>query len=169
MSLGLLTALAGTAVVLLLLLVVLLVVMANGRRRIREALEAARADVEQLRARLDVMTAELEAARTAAAAAPAVPPEEFVITTAGEAADGPHSRASNRAVLSVTMGEPLLKAVAFGYGVRRALSPESRNRIAFEMRREVRRARKQRRRDIRQARRTAQTAQRETPQGEAAA
>jgi hypothetical protein len=41
--------------------------------------------------------------------------------------------------------------VAFGHGVARALSPESRNRIWFEMRREVRRARKQRRRDMKQA------------------
>lgn len=63
---------------------------------------------------------------------------------------------------SVTLGEPLLKAVAFGYGVRRALSPESRNRIAFEMRREVKRARKERRRA---ARRPAGTVD---PQDEAA-
>jgi len=47
-------------------------------------------------------------------------------------------------------------------GVRRALSPESRNRIAFEMRREVKRARKERRRA---ARRPAGTVD---PQDEAA-
>ena len=44
----------------------------------------------------------------------------------------------DRVVLSATVGEPLVKAVAFGHGVRRALSAESRNRIWFEMRREVR-------------------------------
>jgi hypothetical protein len=57
------------------------------------------------------------------------------------------------AFASLALGESLVKAVAFGYGVRRALSPENRNRIAFEMRREVRRSRKQRRRELKQARR----------------
>jgi hypothetical protein len=48
-------------------------------------------------------------------------------------------------VLSATLGEPLVKAAAFGHGVRRALSAESRNRIWFEMRREVRASRRRRR------------------------
>ena len=38
-------------------------------------------------------------------------------------------------------------------GVRRALAPEHLNRVRFEMRREVKRARKQRRADLRQAKR----------------
>jgi hypothetical protein len=59
---------------------------------------------------------------------------------------------SERAVLSVTLGEPLVKLAAFGYGLRRALSAESRNRITFEMHREVKRARKERRRAARRAR-----------------
>jgi len=53
-----------------------------------------------------------------------------------------------------------VKVVAFGHGVRRALSAESRNRIWFEMRREVRRARKQRRREMKDALRRMQAAER---------
>ena len=63
----------------------------------------------------------------------------------------------DRVVLSATLGEPLVRAVALGHGVRRALSAESRNRIRFEMRREVRRARKQRRREMKDAWRRSRT------------
>jgi hypothetical protein len=48
-------------------------------------------------------------------------------------------------VLSATLGEPLVKTAAFAHGVRRALSAESRNRIWFEVRREVRASRRRRR------------------------
>jgi hypothetical protein len=156
MNSGLLVALSGTAVLLLILLFVLLAVVLSARRRLQQALVAARAEVEVLRRRLD----EVEAAHAAAIAPPVVPPTEYVITTAGvptgstkgESTHGGSADAvPNRAVLSVTFGEPLVKAVAFGYGVRRALSAESRNRITFEIRREIRRARKQRRRDTKDA------------------
>lgn len=134
-----------------------LVLRRSSRRRADE-LHAAREHVAALRARLDELTEELRLAR---AAAPAVlPSSELVITTAGE--DLPtHDPARDRshlpqvpegAVLSVTLGEPLVKLAAWTYGVRRALSPESRNRIAFEMRREVKRSRKERRRAARRAR-----------------
>ena len=42
---------------------------------------------------------------------------------------------------SVAVGESLVRVLSFGYGVRRALSAENRNRIRFEMRREVKRSR----------------------------
>jgi hypothetical protein len=164
MNSGLLVALSGTAVLLLILLFVLLAVVLSARRRLQQALVAARAEVEVLRRRLD----EVEAAHAAAiappvvpaVAPPVVPPTEYVITTAGvptgstkgaSTHGGSADAVPNRAVLSVTFGEPLVKAVAFGYGVRRALSAESRNRITFEIRREIRRARKQRRRDTKDA------------------
>jgi hypothetical protein len=70
--------------------------------------------------------------------------------------------------VSVAAGESLVRVVSLAYGVRRALSPESRNRIRFEMRREVKRARKQRRRDVRAAQRHLRTAQRQDMDGEAA-
>ena len=54
----------------------------------------------------------------------------------------------------------VVKVVAFGHGLRRAVSPESRNRIWFEMRREVRAARKRRRRAMRSYVREARAAER---------
>ncbi len=56
--------------------------------------------------------------------------------------------------------ETVVKAASLAHGVRRALSPESRNRIRFEVRREVRRSRKQRRSDLREARRDWEARQR---------
>ena len=53
----------------------------------------------------------------------------------------------------LVLRETVVKAAALVHGLRRALAPETRNRIRFEMRREVKRARKQRRADTRQARR----------------
>jgi hypothetical protein len=140
-------ALGGAGVVVLVLLGVALAALAQGRRA-RAAEQAARADVEGLRDRLEEVAAELAASRGAAGAVP--PATEFVITTAGE--PQPAGRVPERAAMSVTVSEPLVKAAAFGYALRRALSPETRNRIAFEMRREVKRVRKARRRAARRRR-----------------
>jgi hypothetical protein len=142
---GLLLVLVGAALTLLL-------TGRRGRARHQAALVTARDDVDRLRARVEELSAELAASRAGQA------PTEFVITTAGDAS-GDTSRAEvtqvpERAVLSVTLGEPLVKLAAFGYGVRHALSPESRNRISFEMRREVKRAQKARRRAARRTRAT---------------
>ena len=54
----------------------------------------------------------------------------------------------------------MVKAASLAHGVRRALAPETRNRIRFEVRREIRRARKQRRADLREARRDWEARQR---------
>jgi hypothetical protein len=148
-------ALGATAALLLVLVGVAVVLLVGGRRaRTREqtAAASARADLEALRAQVEELSSELAVARGAAAVVP--PQTEFVITTAGDpvAEQGDLPAVPDRAVLSVTLGEPLVKLAAFGYGVRRALSAESRNRIAFEMRREVKRARKERRRAARRAR-----------------
>ena len=56
--------------------------------------------------------------------------------------------------------ETVVQAASLFHGVRRALSPENRNRIRFEMRREVKRSRKQRRADLREARRDWEARQR---------
>jgi hypothetical protein len=53
-----------------------------------------------------------------------------------------------------------VKVAAFGHGLRRALSPESRNRIGFEMRREVRAARKRRKQLLKQYQRDVRAAER---------
>ena len=70
-----------------------------------------------------------------------------------------------RQFASAALGESVVRLVSLGYGVRRALSAENRNRIAFEMRREVRRSRKDRRRELRDLRRRL----REEPDQESAA
>jgi hypothetical protein len=123
----------------------------RARARDDAALASARADVDELRTQVEELTSALATAQGAAAVAP--PQVEYLITDAGSRSrelDLP--RVPDRAVLSVTLGEPLVKAAALGYGLRRALSAESRNRIAFAMRREVKRARKERRRAARRAR-----------------
>jgi hypothetical protein len=127
-------ALAGVAV--------LVVLFASERRRYAEQLVAQRAEIEQLRADRVMETATMP--RETATVA------EFLITDAGTARDD-FAPVDDRLVLSATLGEPLVRAAAFGHGLRRALSPRSLNRIRFEMRREVRRSRRQRRREMRQA------------------
>jgi hypothetical protein len=91
-------------------------------------------------------------------------PVEFVITQVGE----PESAAEVDAVPTVAPGlfadivlrETVVQTASLFHGVRRALSPENRNRIRFEMRREVKRSRKQRRADLREARRDWEARQR---------
>ena len=53
----------------------------------------------------------------------------------------------------LVLRESMVKGISLAYGVGRALSPETRNRIRFLMRQEVKRSRKQRRIDLRAARR----------------
>lgn len=60
----------------------------------------------------------------------------------------------------IVLRETVVQTASLFHGVRRALSPETRNRIRFEMRREVKRSRKQRRADIREARREWEARQR---------
>jgi hypothetical protein len=139
----------------------LLVVVLRHQSRIRQELERSRSEAQLLRARL----AELERAREAAERAPRrlAVPAEFLITDAGvEAAptDEAGPGVPDRVVLSATLGEPLVKAVALAHGVRRALAPESRNRIRFAMRQEVRRSRRQRRREMKEAWRRMRAAER---------
>ncbi|HZJ07686.1 MAG TPA: hypothetical protein VFD59_19815 [Nocardioidaceae bacterium] len=159
METGVWVAPAVGAALLLILLGVLFAVAASGRRTAR-ALAASRAEVAALNARVNVLSEQMELTRLVAAASPVVPQSAYVITTAGSTGSDHAPGAeplANRVVLSATVGEPLVKLVALGYGVRRALAPQTRNRIAFEMRREVRRARKQRKRDLRAGRRAEAT------------
>jgi len=132
----------AVAVVALVGVGVLVVLFASERRRYAALVLAQRAELDELRAERLVPPADLPRATPAVA--------EFLITDAGTGqADLPPI--DDRLVLSATLGEPLVRAAAFGHGLRRALSPRALNRIRFEMRREVRRSRRQRRRDMRQA------------------
>jgi hypothetical protein len=124
----------------------LLLSLARGRRRLEADLAAARSDVQGLRERLDQLSAQNAACPSSTRGLPVT--QEYLITTAGTVGPTP-TVVPDRAVLSLTLGRPLVKMAAFAYGVGRALSPENRNRIAFEMRREVKRSRKQRRREQR--------------------
>lgn len=142
---------AGAAVMLVLVSVVLAV---TGRRRSHADLEAmlvdAQREADALRHRLDELTRG-DLPGGARAESEAADPATFVITHVGEpedAADGEPVQplsVPDRLVLSATVGEPLVKVAAFSHGLRRALSAESRNRIWFEMRREMRASRRRRR------------------------
>ena len=126
-----------------------------GRARSRRDLALAQAETSRLQARLDALEARLEA--TSAQLVESRDPA-YVITDAG--AERPEPTVPDRVVLSATVGEPLVRVMALGHGVVRALSPESRNRIWFEVRREVRRSRRQRRRADREVLRQARAEQR---------
>jgi hypothetical protein len=138
----------------------------RGLARSRRDLAAARAETSELASRVDALSAQLAEATSAMARRSTSDDTAYVITDAGDTAE-PGSAVPDRLVLSATVGEPLVKVVAFGHGVRRALAPETRNRIWFEMRREVRAARRRRRRESRALVREARAAQR-ADQGEAA-
>jgi hypothetical protein len=156
MDSGLWWLVVGGAVVLVatvLVTVATVVSASRERRRLADDLAAARDELAAVQRRVEGL-----ARRSPAAASP----QEFVITTAGTvegpaevepAAPVPHQQLTARQFASVALGESMVTLASFGHGVRRALSPENRNRIAFEMRREVRRARKRRRRDLKEARR----------------
>ncbi len=70
---------------------------------------------------------------------------EPVVSITDISDDRPDEAAVSR-VVSVTMAGPLIKVVALSHGVRRALNEESRMRIGYAIRRELKRQRKLRRR-----------------------
>lgn len=149
-----------TAAVLVLAAALAWAVLASvtGRRRLERDLVATRAELVLLRQRLDALDSRLG---SSAKASDGVGSGGFVITSLPDQA-APVSEAvhpadagppSRREFASVALTESVVKLASFAYGVRRALSPESRNRIRFEMGREVKRARRQRRREVKLARR----------------
>jgi hypothetical protein len=64
------------------------------------------------------------------------------------------------AFADIVLRETVVKAASLAHGVRRGLAPATRNRIRFEMKQEVRRARKQRRADLKAAQRDLHARQR---------
>lgn len=123
-------------------------------RHAEEALESYRAEAAELRARVDALTV--------AATVPSA--EEYVITDLGE----PHQpeqqpvaeRIDGKLFIDIVARESVVKAAAFGHGLKTVLSPVNRNRIRFEMKREVKRRRKERRTIVRSLRREAALRQR---------
>ena len=134
------------------------------RRRLAAQVESAHADVEALRARVEELSRQLS---TSTAGVTGPDAHEFVITslpdgtlrgTLAAAAEEPATTTTSSPLsagefASVALGESLVRLLSLGYGVRRAFTAESRNRIRFEMRREVKRSRRQRRRDLKEAKR----------------
>jgi hypothetical protein len=84
-------------------------------------------------------------------------PPEFVITRIGEveAEPAPESAPTVPAPVfaDLLLKETVVQTASLFQGLRRALDPETRNRIRFHMRQEVKRSRKQRRAELREVRR----------------
>jgi hypothetical protein len=131
------------------------------RRRLASQVVATHADVEALRERVEELSRRPAAGPTTAGGEV----HEFVITSLPDGTlrgtpavpdDEPVPTATPLSAgqfASVALGESVVRVLSLGYGVRRALSAENRNRIRFEMRREVKRSRRQRRRDLKEAKR----------------
>ncbi len=108
--------------------------------------------------RLEQRLADLEAPHQASPERRTTPPADYVITgidvaraTSTPARDQSPPQIEGRLFADIVARESVIKAAGFAAGLRRALDPETRNRIRFEMRREVKRARKQRRSDLKAA------------------
>jgi hypothetical protein len=162
------------AVAIVLALVVLAVAALRLARSVRQArsqtealLAAAAHDADALREQLAGIEAELAAQQAVAQRRDRTPvtvvdDREYVITDLG---DDRGPRVPARVVpapvfTDILIRESVIKTAALAAGLRRALSAEARNRIRFEMKREVKRSRKQRRSDLRQARREFEARQR---------
>ena len=147
-------ALAGLATVAL----GLLVALARLRARTAADVAAARAEAAALRERLDL----LEQERRTPPAPERVDTREYRITGLGEPEPDAEPAPLQRAVFAdLLLRESVIRLGSLGHGVRRAMSAETRNRIRFEMKREVKRSRKQRRVEQREAYRDWQARQRD--------
>jgi hypothetical protein len=132
-----------------LVVVVLVGALLRLRRSTAAALAAAGRDQAELRDRLE----QLE--RAAAPPAASEPAGEFVITDIGRRrSDDPvaaPTRIEGRLFADIVLREGVVKVASLAHGVRRALAPEQRNRIRFEVRRETRRATRRRKADVKEA------------------
>jgi len=148
---------AALALVVVLALA-LLAVLLRDRSRVRAELAATHAEAAELRSRIDALALQMAAHRRE--------PEEFVITHLGEGGfeagaerlpqPTEDQRIDGKLFADLVLRETVVKAAALGYGVRRAMAPESRNRIRFEIKREVKRSRRVRRAEAKQVRREMQ-------------
>jgi hypothetical protein len=93
-------------------------------------------------------------------------PAAYVITAIDDAAAEPApavpATIDGALFADIVARETVVKAAALVHGLRRGVSAESRNRIRFEMKREVKRSRKQRRADLKAALRDYQARHRAT-------
>lgn len=149
-----------------LLALVLVGVLLRARARTGRELVEARVEVASLRARLDAL--ERRQAAPVRHRAPEAEQRDYVITHLGDEPASPrhpqHSQASGQVepalFADLVLRETVVRVASVAHGLRVALAPESRNRIRFEVRREIRRARKQRRAELKEARRLYEAHQR---------
>jgi len=83
------------------------------------------------------------------------PVTEYVITRVGEPEPEPEAVPTVPAPVfaDLVLKETVVQTASLFHGLRRALDPETRNRIRFHMRQEVKRSRKQRRAELKEVRR----------------
>ena len=147
--------------VLALVALTLVVALVRARSRTERVLAESQAEMAVLRDQLAALERRLDRPKAA-------PEASFVITDLGreQAEDLPEAppaaRIDTALFADLVFRETVVKAASLAHGVRRALDAETRNRIRFEMKREVKRARKQRRSDTREARREWEARQRAT-------
>ena len=115
--------------------------------------DAAEHDLAELRERLDVLE---RAATRPDHTSRAVAEQEYVITRLGEGEPEPDrtpARVSVKApaFADAVLRESVVQTASLAHGLRRALAPETRNRIRFEMKRELKRTRKARKAEVREA------------------
>lgn len=166
-----LTALTALAVLAGLVVLAIVVVRRAGARAAATAASAAatQAAADDLQARLLAVEQRLgDAPAAPGVGAAAAREREYVITRLGEEPDdrSPAPAVDGPLFADLVLRESVVQAASFAAGLRRALAPEHLNRVRFAMRRELKRARKQRRADLRQAKREYDARQRA---GEAAA
>jgi len=153
---------AVLATVAVVLGLALLGVLTSGRsRRLARAAQVAQAASLARAEALGEQVAAIERRlATQDAAAIRVDETEYLVTMLGRDNDRNGTADSEPAPVvggplfaDLVLRESVVQAASFASGLRRALEPAHLNRIRFEMRREIKRARKQRRANLRQARR----------------
>lgn len=122
---------------------------------LRAELQASRDEAAQVTQGLNVALDEIERMRARAERAPAavitsLPSTPHTTGVSASANTPPRAEVlGKQLVVSNAVAEPLVKSAALLHGVRRALSPAVRSRIAFEIKHATRLARKQRRQRMR--------------------
>lgn len=130
--------------------VALLVVLRRTRRHTDELMAGADDRVEELRHHLTELEDRFETTRATTSVPVREDEPEYLITGLGE--PEPAAPMLPGPVFADRLArESVIRAASLAAGLRRALAPETRNRIRFEMKREVKRSRKQRRADVKQA------------------
>lgn len=128
------------------LLLALTTVLAVFVRRLGAELQTCHLTVGGLREQVEELVRR-ERARETAEATPDDGPEYVITFDAQDPVP-----VSTQRVVSTTLGEPLIKVAALSHGVRRALREEKRAHLAYQVRREYRRRRRQTRARVRAAR-----------------